>query len=106
MNRRVVGRIDLRADHVGRQHVRRELDATELGRDRGSQRLHRECLRQARHALEQHMAVGQQADQQPFDQVVLAHHHVADFLNQGPRKDACLPDPLADRVNIHAHRIE
>ena len=46
------------------------------------QRLDRQRLGQARHAFEQDVAVGQQADEQPVDQVALADDDVADLLAQ------------------------
>ena len=74
MTRELPGRriVDLRADHVGGQQVRRELDALERRVDRLGERSHRERLGQPGHALEQHVAAGEQADQQPVDHVVLA----------------------------------
>ncbi len=53
--------VDHGAHDVRRQHVGRELDALETHRERLRQRLQRQGLAQARHAFEQDMAVGQQA---------------------------------------------
>ena len=64
--------VDLRAEHVGGQQIRRELDALEGRVDRLGERAHRERLRQSGHALEQHVAAGEKADEQPVDHVVLA----------------------------------
>ena len=55
------------ADDVGRQQVGRELDALELRRRGVGERLDQQRLGQARHALEQHVPVGEQADQQPVE---------------------------------------
>jgi hypothetical protein len=64
--------VDVRADEVGRQQVGRELDAPELPADRTRQRGHGERLGEARQALEQHVAVGEQGDQQAVEQGILA----------------------------------
>ena len=45
--------VDARADEVGRHEVRRELHPLELAADRLRQRLDREGLRQAGHALDE-----------------------------------------------------
>ena len=67
-------------DEVGRQKVRGELDALEVDVQRARQGLDRQRLGQPGHALDQHMAAGQEADQQAVDQVVLADDHLADLL--------------------------
>ena len=54
-----LGVVDLRARHVCRQHVRRELDTREIHVQRLGQRLDGEGLGDARHPLQQHVAVGQ-----------------------------------------------
>ena len=58
------------------------MQAGELHVDARGERLHREGLGQAGHAFEQHVSVGQQAHQQPFDQVLLADDDLADFVQQ------------------------
>ena len=42
--------------------------------------LHRERLREAGHALEQHVAAGEQADEQALDHVVLADDAARDLF--------------------------
>ena len=70
---------DLGADHVGGQHVGRELDAREARVDGAGQAAHGQRLGQARHALEQHVAAGQQADQQARHHRLLADEDLADL---------------------------
>ena len=88
LHRELPGRliVDLRAEHVGRQQVGRELNAVEGRVDRLGERPHGQRLGQSRHALEQHVAAGEQADQQPVDHVVLADDALGDltrdFLNE------------------------
>ena len=48
--------------------------------DRLGERLHRERLREAGHALEQHVAAGEQPDEQPLDHVVLADDAAGDLF--------------------------
>ena len=63
---------DVGADDVGRHQVRRELDAVERAVDDVRDGSHEHRLAQARHALEQRVAVGDEADQRLPDEVVLA----------------------------------
>ena len=63
--------VDLRADHVGRKQVRRELNAVERRVDRLGERADGQRLRQTRHSLEQNVSAGEKADEQPIDHVVL-----------------------------------
>jgi hypothetical protein len=65
------GVVDHRADDVGRQHVGRELQALEAERDAARQGLEGERLGEAGHAFEQHVAVGEQRNQQTVDQRLL-----------------------------------
>ncbi len=66
--------IDLGAGHVGRQQIGRELHARQVGGEILRQGLHRPGLGQARQALDQEIAVGEQPDQHTLDQVILAEH--------------------------------
>ncbi len=56
--------VDHGPDDVGGQHVGRELQPLEMQRDAAGQRLQRQGFGQAGHAFQQHVAVGQQRDQQ------------------------------------------
>jgi hypothetical protein len=88
--------VNLRADDVGGQHVRRELQAREFHVDAGGQRFHGEGFGQAGHAFEQHVAVGQQADDQPLGQIILADDDLAEFIEQRMREGARLLDRFVD----------
>ena len=80
--------IHLRADQVGREQVRGELEAGELDVEGRSQGLDGEGLGQARDAFQQHVAIGQEADDQPFDQIILADDHLANFAKKRTHKSA------------------
>ena len=64
---------------VAGQHVGRELDARERAVERVGERADDERLREAGHALEQHVAAGEQAEQQPVQHLVLADQDLADL---------------------------
>ena len=74
--------VDERAHDVGGQQVRRELDAREIGLDGLRQRAHRQGFRQAGDALEQDVAVAQQADEEAVDQVLLTDDDAGDLLTE------------------------
>ena len=67
------------------------------------QRLHRERLGQAGHAFEQHVAVGQQADDQPLDQVGLADDDLAHFVKQRAHERAGFLHRFVDGVDSGIH---
>ena len=67
-----VGLPDARADEVGRHEVGRELDAAVGAAEHAGERAHGERLREAGHALEQHVAAGEQGDEDLLEHVVLA----------------------------------
>ena len=80
--------VDQRADEVGRQQVRGELDALEVDRQRPREGLRGEGLGEAGDAFDEHVAAGQQAHQQTLDEVVLADDDPPDLgldLLQGER---------------------
>ncbi len=72
-------------------------------RDGLRQGLDRQRLGEAGHALEQHVAAGEQADQQPVDQVALADDHVADLLAQPVREGRRFLDLLVDDGDARIH---
>ena len=61
----------------------RELDARERPADHLREGLYGQRLGDAGHALEQHVSLGQQADQHPLDELVLADDDPLD-LEDGP----------------------
>ncbi len=75
--------VNLRADHVRRQQVRRELNAVKLQLQRPRDGADRERLRQPRHAFKQNVAVGEEADEQPVDEPTLADEDTFDRLVKG-----------------------
>ena len=77
--RALLGLEDHGADDVAGQQVGRELDALELHAQRLAERLDEERLGEAGHALEQHVAVGEQGDQQALDDDILADDGLGDF---------------------------
>ena len=70
------------AQDVAGHQVGRELHAPELKFQRLPQRTHQQGLAQARHALEQAMPAGQQADQQLLDHFFLADDGLGNGLAQ------------------------
>ena len=71
--------VDARADEVGRDEVRRELDALEAAAEHLRGRLDRQRLRQAGHALDQEVAAGEQADEHALEHRVLPGDHALDL---------------------------
>ena len=69
---RVLGTVDLGAGQVGRQQVRRELHPVKVALDSRREFLHRGRLGEPRRALHEQVAVGQQGDEEPIDEGVLA----------------------------------
>ena len=64
--------VDPGTDDVGGHQVGRELDTRERPADHSREGLHGQRLGHAGHTLEQHVALGQQADQHPLHELVLA----------------------------------
>ena len=95
--------VNLRADDVGGQHVRRELQAREFDVHAVGQRFHGKRFGQAGHAFEQDVAVGQQADDQPLGQIILADDDLAEFVKQRVREGTRFLDRFVDGVDSCAH---
>ena len=74
---------DVRAGDVGRHQVGRELDAVERAVDDVGDRPHEHRLAEAGHALEQHVAVGEQPGQGLADELALADDDPADLALDG-----------------------
>ena len=73
---------DRRAGNVRGHQVGGELDAAELAAQHAAQGPHEERLAQARHALDEHVSVGEQGHQRPQHQFVLADVDLVDLGNQ------------------------
>ncbi len=71
--------VDAGADDVGRHQVGGELDAGERAADHPGEGLHRERLGHAGHTLEKQVSLGEQADEHPLDQQVLADDDALDL---------------------------
>ena len=65
------GPVDAGAEQVGGHQVGGELDARERAADHPGEGLDRQGLGDARHALDEQVALGQQPDEHPLDQPVL-----------------------------------
>ena len=70
---------DVRAGDVGRHQVGRELDPVERAVDDVGDGPHEHRLAEAGNALEQHVAVGEQAGQRLSDELALADDHATDL---------------------------
>jgi hypothetical protein len=80
---------DAGADEVGGDEIGRELDAAERPPQHAGQRPHGQSLRQPGDALEQHVAAGEERDEQPLQHGVLPDddplHLVERALERGAR---------------------
>ena len=74
--------VNERADQIRRQQIGRELQTLKTGLDAGGQRFDGERFGQAGNAFEQDMAIGQQAEKQPIDQIFLSDNDMADLFAQ------------------------
>ena len=70
---------DVAAGDVGRQQVRRELNAPEIERQQSRQRLHKFGLAEPGKAFEQDMSAGEQRRDDFIDHLFLAEDHAAQF---------------------------
>ena len=71
--------VDPRAHEVGRHEVRRELDAVEGSAENAGGGLDGQRLRETGNALDQQVAAGEQAGQDPLEHLVLAGDHAPDL---------------------------
>ena len=105
-----VGAVDARADEVGRHQVRRELHAAELAAEHVAQGLDRQRLRQAGDALEQHVAAGEQRDEQALEHRVLADDHALELIQRAFQAGARIieldPRRCLVVVVVHLHAID
>src|SRR5690606_30679025 len=73
---------DVGADDIGGHEVGRELDAAEGERERLRQCAHEERFAQARHALKEHVAAGEEADERSLNDILMADDDVADLIHE------------------------
>ena len=86
--RRMLKRLGLRvvdrvAGDVAGHQVGRELDAREAAVERLRQRAHQQRLAQAGHAFDQHVAAGEQRDQDLVEHLGLADEGLGDLVAHG-----------------------
>ena len=74
--------VDAGADEVGRHQVGGELDPLELAADRLRERLDRHRLGQPGHALDEQVPAGEQRDEHPLQQHVLADDRPLDLVER------------------------
>ena len=94
-------RVDHRAHHVGGEQVGGKLDAVEVGIDQFRKGADGQRLGQSGHALQQHVAVGEETDEQRFYEVLLAHDHVAHAGGDVGHKRTLLLDAGVELANIN-----
>ena len=105
-----VGAVDARADEVGGHEVGRELQPLERAAEHVGDGLDRERLGEAGHALEQHVAAGEQRDEQALEHPLLADDHALDLEQRGLERGvrlarrvllAALQRPQAEVLGAH-----
>ena len=97
------GVVDGGPDDVRGQKVGRELDALELGVQRIGHGLDRQRLGQAGHALEQHVAAGEQADEDALDHVALPDDDLLHLAEQPLGEGRLLLHQLVDDFDVIGH---
>src|SRR5690554_1094556 len=95
--------VDHRADHIGGEEIRRELNAAKIGLDRLRERIHHQGFGEARHALDEDMASDQKADEDPLDHLVLADNGALHFFADSVEEGALADDHLVDGADINCH---
>ena len=93
--------VDPRPDEVGGHEVGRELDPLEVAADRLGQRLDRHRLGEARDALHEEVAAGEQGDDHPLEQVVLADDDLLDLVQQPLHRHGVGAGGLGQGVVVH-----
>ena len=93
-------RVDQCTDQVCRQQVGGELNAREIGIDGFGQRGDGQRFGQPRHAFQQDVPVGEQADQKGVDQVILSDNHLTHFAAQRIDEDAFAFDPFVEFLDV------
>jgi len=92
--------VDHRADDVAGQEVGGELDTLELGGQRPRQGADRQRLRQARHALQERVPIGDEGNQEPVYKILLPDDDLADFGAHPAHPLALLLDMFFQRFEV------
>ncbi len=92
--------VNQRAGDVARHEVGGELKSLRVERERGGERSHQQRFRHAGHAFEQHVAVGEQRDDDAAHDGVLPDNGLGHLRTDA---DKCLPTLLALLGRHHAH---
>ena len=92
--------VDHGADDVGRQQVGRELDAAEVHVHCPAQGLDGEGFGQSRDALEEDVAIGEEAGQEGVDHALLSDDDLADFMPQRVHEGAGCDDAFGQGLNV------
>ena len=95
-----LGIVDLRSEEIGRQEIRGELNATTRSAERRREGLNRHRLGQSGNAFEEHVTVGEDADEHAADEVTLPDDDALDLLNDVFQERAFLPNTIGDGGNI------
>ena len=74
--------VNQRADQIGGQQVGRKLETLKTGLNAGRHRFDGERLGEAGNAFEEDVAIGEQSEQKPVDQIFLSDDDVTDLLAQ------------------------
>ena len=93
--------VELGSQNVRGQQIRGELDALKGGLNGGGQGFHRRGFGQARKAFQQQVPIAQKADDQPFNEIPLAHDHLFHIGHDLPDHNAFLLHRSGDFLNIH-----
>ncbi len=92
--------VDERAHEVGREQVRRELDALEARVDGAGERGDGERLGEAGHALDEHVPAREQADQQALHEHGLPDDDLPDGVEEGSDERARAGDAVREGAEV------
>ena len=96
-NEPVSGPEDAGADEVGGDEVGRELHAPERAAEHAGERADGQGLGQAGNALEQHVTLGEERDEQPLEHRVLADDHPLHLVERALERRAGLLEGVGAR---------
>jgi hypothetical protein len=98
-------RVDHRADDVGRQQVRRELNALKLRRDRLTNRVDGQRLGEAGNTFEQNVPTGEQSDQNALDHHILTDDDLVDLVQNRINESALTLNHLINGTDVVRHKF-